>query len=68
MDQFFIVLIDDILIYSQDVVRHAEHLKIVLQTQWEAKLFMKFNKCDFWLNQVMLLGHIISFDGLKVDS
>lgn len=32
------------------------------------KLFAKFNKCEFWLNQVVFLGHIISSNGLKVDS
>ncbi|KAL0544490.1 hypothetical protein IC582_019606 [Cucumis melo] len=68
LDQFAIVFNDDILVYFLDVKRHAEHLRIILQTVREEKLFAKFSKCEFWLNQVVFLGHIISSEGLKVDS
>lgn len=47
LDQFVIVCIDDILIYSRDKKKHVEHFKIVLQTLCEKKLFAKFSKCDF---------------------
>ena len=60
LDQFVIVFIDDILIYILDTIRHVEHLKIILQTQGEEKSFTKFSKCEFWLNQVVFLGNIIS--------
>ena len=68
LNKFVIIFINDIFIYSQNIVRHVEHLKIALQTLREEKLFAKFSKCEFWLNRVVFLGHIISFEGLKVDS
>ena len=57
------VFIDDILIYSQSLQEHEEHLKIVLlQVLRENKLAAKFEKCDFWLNyKVKCLGHTISW-------
>ena len=67
VDQFVVVFIDDILVYSKDVEEHEQHLKIVLQTLREKKLY-KLNKCDFWLNEVSFLGHIVSLEGIRVDS
>ena len=68
LNQYVIIFIDNILVYSLDMKRHVEHFRIVLQTLQEEKLFAKFSKCEFWLNQVVFLGHIISSEGLKVDS
>ncbi|KAK9044452.1 hypothetical protein V6N11_058352 [Hibiscus sabdariffa] len=67
LDKFVVVFIDDILIYSQTKEEHAEHLRIVLQTLRDKQLFAKFSKCEFWLNEVTFLGHVISADGIKVD-
>ena len=60
LDQFAVVLIDDILVYSRDEQEHEQHLKIVLQTWREKKLYAKLSKCDFWLKEVSFLGHIVS--------
>ena len=49
LDQFVMVFIDDILVYSRDEKEHEQHLKIVLQTLREKKLYAKLSKCDFWL-------------------
>ena len=67
LDKFVMVSIDDILIYSKNEEEHAEHLRIVLQRLREHKLYAKFSKCDFWLNEVQFLGHIISEAGISVD-
>ena len=67
LDQFVLVFIDDILIYSKDKQEHAKHLKIVLQTLREHHLYAKFSKCEFWLDTVEFLGHIISKDGIAVN-
>ena len=45
LDQFVIVFINDILIYSGSREEHAEHLRIVLQTLREHLLYAKLNKC-----------------------
>ena len=66
-DNFVIVFIDDILVYSRDEEEHANHLRLVLQTLREKQLYAKFNKCEFWLDQVVFLGHIVSGEGIKVD-
>ena len=68
LDKFVIVFIDDILVYSRDEEEHANHLRLVLQTLREKQLYAKFNKCEFWLDQVVFLGHIVSGEGIKVDS
>ncbi|CAL9026375.1 unnamed protein product [Prunus brigantina] len=67
LDQFVIVFIDDILIYSSSQEEHEQHLSIVLQTLREHKLFAKLSKCEFWLTEVKFLGHVISKEGIAVD-
>ncbi|KAK1684707.1 hypothetical protein QYE76_045555 [Lolium multiflorum] len=67
LDKFVIVFIDDILIYSKNKAEHAEHLRLVLQTLREHQLYAKFSKCEFWLDQVEFLGHVISKDGIAVN-
>jgi hypothetical protein len=59
--------IDDILIYSKDKEEHAKHLRIALQILREHWLYAKFSKCEFWLDQVEFLGHVISKEGIAVN-
>ena len=67
LDRFVIVFIDDILVYSKSATEHEYHLRIVLQTLRDHKLYAKFSKCEFWLDQVTFLGHVVSKDGIMVD-
>ena len=67
VDKFVVVFIDDILVYSKDAEEHEQHLKIVLQTLREKKLYVKLSKCDFWLKEASFLGHIMSSEGIRVD-
>jgi hypothetical protein len=46
---------------------HEEHLQIVLQHLQEHQLYAKFSKCEFWIKEVPLLGHVISHEGIAVD-
>ena len=65
LDKFVIVFIDDILIYSGSGEEHAEHLRIVLQTLREHRLYAKLSKCQFWLDSVTFLGHSFCRGGLS---
>jgi hypothetical protein len=52
LDKFVVVFIDDILIYSKNEEEHAKHLRIVLTRLREHQLYVKFNKCAFWLEEI----------------
>ena len=67
LDQFRVLFLDDILVYSKLVEEHEEHLRVVLKMLRENKLYAKFSKCKFWLDNVQFLGHIISEEGVTVD-
>jgi hypothetical protein len=67
LDKFVMVFIDDILVYSRSEEEHEEHLRLVLQKLRDHKLYAKLSKCEFWLNQVAFLGHVISKGGIFVD-
>ena len=62
LDRFVIVFIDDILLYSGSSEEHSEHLRIVLHTLRERQLYAKLSKCQFWLDRVAFLGHVISIE------
>ncbi|KAK6115938.1 hypothetical protein DH2020_008207 [Rehmannia glutinosa] len=67
LDQFVIVFIDDILVYSKNREQHIEHLRIVLETLRKEKLYAKFKKCEFWPDRVVFLGHVITAQEIEVD-
>nr|GFB64010.1 putative reverse transcriptase domain-containing protein [Tanacetum cinerariifolium] len=65
--KFVIVFIDDILVFSKSKEEHEDHLRTVLQTLRQEKLYAKFSKCEFWLSNVAFLGHIVSAEGITMD-
>ncbi|GJS99019.1 putative reverse transcriptase domain-containing protein [Tanacetum coccineum] len=67
LDKFVIVFIDDILIYSKNKEEHGKHLKTILNLLRSKNLYAKFSKCDFWLDSVQFLGHVIDSNGVHVD-
>ncbi|GJZ47831.1 putative reverse transcriptase domain-containing protein [Tanacetum coccineum] len=66
-DKFVIVFIDDILIYSKMKEDHEVHLGLVLELLRKEKLYAKFSKCEFWLQEVHFLGHVVNQNGIHVD-
>ncbi|GKB72610.1 putative reverse transcriptase domain-containing protein [Tanacetum coccineum] len=68
LDKFVIVFIEDILIYSRTKKLYEMHLGLILELLKKEKLYTKFSKCEFWLQEVQFLRHVINGDGLHVDS
>src|SRR5947209_5074047 len=68
LDKFVLVYIDDILIYSQDLSTHLEHVQDVLQKLREHKLYAKLSKYEFLKETTEYLGFLISKQGIQVDS
>ena len=65
---FVIYFIDDILIYSRNEYDHVSNLRIFLQTLTYRVLNVMFSKCEFCIESVAFLGHIVSGDCIRVDS
>ncbi|GJU18305.1 putative reverse transcriptase domain-containing protein [Tanacetum coccineum] len=65
LNKFFIVFIDDILVYSKSKEDHGVDLNLVLELLKKKKLFAKFSKCEFWLQEVHFLGHVVNSNDHK---
>src|SRR5659263_70929 len=68
LDEFVIVFIDDILVFSKDEVSHVVHLQKVLELLRRHALFAKYSKCHFWEKEVRLLGHVLNEEGVSAVS
>uniref|UniRef100_A0A9J7Y2N5 Gypsy retrotransposon integrase-like protein 1 n=1 Tax=Cyprinus carpio carpio TaxID=630221 RepID=A0A9J7Y2N5_CYPCA len=67
IDRFVFVYLDDILIFSSSFQDHVQHVRQVLQRLLENQLFVKAEKCEFHVQSVSFLGHIISVGGIRMD-
>lgn len=67
LDQFVIMFMDDIFIYSPSHEAHEQHLNTTFETLQEQKLYPKFSKYEFWLESIAFLGDVIFEDRILVD-
>ena len=63
-----VVFIDDILVYSRIPEEHASHLREFLGVLRKNELYAKLSKCEFWLEKVAFLGHIVSKERIFIDT
>ncbi|XP_059456454.1 uncharacterized protein LOC132186493 [Corylus avellana] len=66
--KFILVFFDDILVYSPNMDLHLQHLQVTLEVLRSHQLFAKRSKCRFGCSEVDYLGHLISAEGVRVDS
>ena len=64
--KFLLVLFDDILIYSKTWEEYLRHVDEVLEILEEQFLYAKMSKCEFGIQEMLYLGHVISTDGVHV--
>src|ERR1700731_2861159 len=67
LDMFMVVYLNNILIYSEDLKQHIEHVQEVLQRLWENGLFLNPAKCEFHTETMEYLGFVLSPTGLSMD-
>jgi hypothetical protein len=67
LDDFVVVFLDDILIYSKTEAEHEQHLCLILGALRKNQFYGKLKKCAFWLSEVAFLGHVINQQGIAVD-
>ena len=65
--KFVVVYFDDILVYSQTLEEHIEHLKCVLVVLRQEKLYANFKKCTFCIEKIVFLGYVVTAKGIEVD-
>jgi RNase H-like domain found in reverse transcriptase/Reverse transcriptase (RNA-dependent DNA polymerase)/Integrase zinc binding domain/Chromo (CHRromatin Organisation MOdifier) domain/Retroviral aspartyl protease len=67
LDDFVVVYLDDILIYSDTLEEHTEHVRRVLKKLDAAGIGLKLEKCAFDKQEVHFLGFVIGINGISMD-
>ncbi|KAI2655269.1 Transposon Tf2-6 polyprotein [Labeo rohita] len=67
LNRYVIVYIDDILIFSNSLAEHVQHVRAVLQRLIQHQLYAKEEKCQFHQQSIAFLGYVISPEGVAMD-
>ena len=67
LDMCIVVYLDDILIYSNNIMQHRSHVKEILKRLRKAGLYAKAEKCEFYSDSVKYLGYVLSPSGLTIS-
>ena len=66
LDNFVLVFLDDILIFSKTLEQHKRHVQQVLEKLRASKLYAKKSKCEFFKTEVEFLGHMVGRAGVRM--
>jgi hypothetical protein len=66
LDEFVLVFLDDILIFSKTLEEHERHVRQVLEVLRKEKLYAKESKCELFKTEVEFLGHLVGRDGVRM--
>lgn len=67
LGKFVLIYLDDVVVFSRTLEEHIEHLRLVLETLREQKLYAKLSKCTFAQPEIEYLGHIIGNGMIRAD-
>lgn len=67
IDEFMVVYLDDVVIYSECLEDHLHHLRLPLTRVREHELYVKLEKCEFIQKTILFLGHQISMGEVRMD-
>jgi hypothetical protein len=67
VDNFCVVYLDNILIYSQSKEEHVQHLKKVMEYLCQSELYANPKKCSFFQDEIEFLRYIVNTEGIKMD-
>ena len=68
LEKYVLVFLDGILTYSKDEEKHVEQLRLILKLLKKHQLYAKLGKCDFYKEKIHYLGHIVSTEGILMDT
>ena len=68
LDDFVVVYLDDVVIYSRTLEEQVNHLSLVLSQLRKYTLYVKMEKCEFAQQEIMFLGHLVSKNQVRMDS
>jgi RNase H-like domain found in reverse transcriptase/Reverse transcriptase (RNA-dependent DNA polymerase) len=67
IDIFVVVYLDDIIVFSQTLKEHIQHVRRILTRLREAGLYLKLSKCRFHAREINYLGYLVSSEGISVE-
>lgn len=67
LDRFIIIYLDDIVVYNETLEEHVQFLEEVLSKLRAHQLYVKKEKCEFCMQEIMFLGHKVSKGQIRMD-